>query len=160
MHAWLLHYYWAKTQCKTTDLVQLNVRLNINWTVLFFLSFSPCHLRFLSSIWPDLVQPEAEDYLGSHDPWRMSAQIMPEAWFVVWGRISTAHNSCDTLNLFVIYFLTAETIGFVDKLFECLTTKNYLGNPVAKEVPKEEVKPPAVKPDVVEVRRDGEKCIS
>ncbi|KAM9333706.1 RNA-binding protein 27 isoform 2-T2 [Pholidichthys leucotaenia] len=42
-------------------------------------------------------------------------------------------------------FLQKETIGFVDKLFECLTTKNYLGNPVAKETPKEEVKAPAVK---------------
>ncbi|XP_074527522.1 RNA-binding protein 27 isoform X2 [Halichoeres trimaculatus] len=47
-------------------------------------------------------------------------------------------------------FLQKETVGFVDKLFECLTTKNYLGNPLAKEVPKEEVKPPAVKPEVVE----------
>lgn len=46
----------------------------------------------------------------------------------------------------------AETTGFVDKLFECLTTKNYLGNPPAKESPKEEVKPTAVKSDVVEVR--------
>lgn len=43
-----------------------------------------------------------------------------------------------------------ETTGFVDKLFECLTTKIYLGNPAAKEeskIPvqkleeKEEVKP-------------------
>ncbi|XP_030009888.1 RNA-binding protein 27 isoform X3 [Sphaeramia orbicularis] len=47
-------------------------------------------------------------------------------------------------------FLQKETIGFVDKLFECLTTKNYLGNPPAKEAPKEEVKQPAVKTDVVE----------
>lgn len=46
----------------------------------------------------------------------------------------------------------AETMGFVDKLFECLTTKNYLGIPAVKEPPKEEVKPAAVKPDVVEVR--------
>lgn len=45
-----------------------------------------------------------------------------------------------------------ETVGFVDKLFESLTTKNYLGNPAAKEPPKEEVKPPAVKTDVVEVK--------
>lgn len=44
-------------------------------------------------------------------------------------------------------------MGFVDKLFECLTTKNYLGIPTAKEAPKEEVKPPAVKSDAVEVRR-------
>lgn len=43
----------------------------------------------------------------------------------------------------------------MDKLFECLTTKNYLGNPVAKEAPKEEVKLPAVKSDVVEVRGIG-----
>ncbi|XP_040005857.1 RNA-binding protein 27 isoform X4 [Xiphias gladius] len=47
-------------------------------------------------------------------------------------------------------FLQKETTGFVDKLFECLTTKNYLGNPAAKEAPKEEVKLPAVKSDVVE----------
>uniref|UniRef100_A0A669D4M4 RNA binding motif protein 27 n=1 Tax=Oreochromis niloticus TaxID=8128 RepID=A0A669D4M4_ORENI len=47
-------------------------------------------------------------------------------------------------------FLQKETVGFVDKLFECLTTKNYLGNPAAKETPKEEIKPPAVKADVVE----------
>uniref|UniRef100_A0A8C3FYZ8 RNA binding motif protein 27 n=1 Tax=Cyclopterus lumpus TaxID=8103 RepID=A0A8C3FYZ8_CYCLU len=52
-------------------------------------------------------------------------------------------------------FLQKETTGFVDKLFESLTTKNYLGNPPAKEVPKEEVKPPAVKADGVEVRRIG-----
>ncbi|XP_044077464.1 RNA-binding protein 27 isoform X2 [Siniperca chuatsi] len=50
-------------------------------------------------------------------------------------------------------FLQKETTGFVDKLFECLTTKNYLGNPAVKEAPKEEVKPPAVKSDVVDVRR-------
>uniref|UniRef100_A0A673M6H3 RNA-binding protein 27-like n=1 Tax=Sinocyclocheilus rhinocerous TaxID=307959 RepID=A0A673M6H3_9TELE len=30
-------------------------------------------------------------------------------------------------------FLQKETTGFVDKLFECLSTKNYLGNPAAKE---------------------------
>uniref|UniRef100_A0A3Q3WSJ9 Uncharacterized protein n=1 Tax=Mola mola TaxID=94237 RepID=A0A3Q3WSJ9_MOLML len=56
-------------------------------------------------------------------------------------------------------FLQKETMGFVDKLFECLTTKNYLGIPAAKEAPKEEIKPPAVKADVVEVRA-GVKCIS
>lgn len=56
----------------------------------------------------------------------------------------------------MICFVLAETMGFVDKLFECLTTKNYLGNPAAKEVPKEEIKPPAVKSDVVEVRRVSE----
>ncbi|XP_033466974.1 RNA-binding protein 27 isoform X2 [Epinephelus lanceolatus] len=53
-------------------------------------------------------------------------------------------------------FLQKETTGFVDKLFECLTTKNYLGNPAAKEVPKEEVKPPAVKSDVVEAETPEE----
>lgn len=52
----------------------------------------------------------------------------------------------------MINFASAETMGFVDKLFECLTTKNYLGIPAAKEAPKEEAKPPAVKSDVVEVR--------
>uniref|UniRef100_A0A671KV62 RNA-binding protein 27-like n=1 Tax=Sinocyclocheilus anshuiensis TaxID=1608454 RepID=A0A671KV62_9TELE len=30
-------------------------------------------------------------------------------------------------------FLQKDTTGFVDKLFECLSTKNYLGNPAAKE---------------------------
>ncbi|XP_037604559.1 RNA-binding protein 27 isoform X2 [Sebastes umbrosus] len=53
-------------------------------------------------------------------------------------------------------FLQKETTGFVDKLFECLTTKNYLGIPAAKEVPKEEVKPPAVKSDVVEAETPEE----
>lgn len=47
-------------------------------------------------------------------------------------------------------FLQKETVGFVDKLFECLTTKNYLGNPSPKEPPKEEVKPPVVKTEIVE----------
>lgn len=47
-------------------------------------------------------------------------------------------------------FLQKETVGFVDKLFESLTTKNYLGNPPVKETPKEEVKQPPVKSDVVE----------
>uniref|UniRef100_A0A4W6EY09 RNA binding motif protein 27 n=1 Tax=Lates calcarifer TaxID=8187 RepID=A0A4W6EY09_LATCA len=56
-------------------------------------------------------------------------------------------------------FLQKETTGFVDKLFECLTTKNYLGNPAVKEAPKEEVKPPAVKSDVVEVRKVAEKWL-
>ena len=45
-----------------------------------------------------------------------------------------------------------ETTGFVDKLFECLTTKNYLGNPTMKEPAKEEVKPAVVKAEVPEVR--------
>ncbi|XP_062289180.1 RNA-binding protein 27 [Scomber scombrus] len=53
-------------------------------------------------------------------------------------------------------FLQKETTGFVDKLFECLTTKNYLGNSAAKEVPKEEIKPPAVKSDVVEAETPEE----
>ncbi|XP_027129374.1 RNA-binding protein 27 isoform X3 [Larimichthys crocea] len=53
-------------------------------------------------------------------------------------------------------FLQKETMGFVDKLFECLTTKNYLGIPAAKEAPKEEVKPPAVKSDVVEAETPEE----
>ncbi|XP_030601971.1 RNA-binding protein 27 isoform X3 [Archocentrus centrarchus] len=47
-------------------------------------------------------------------------------------------------------FLQKETVGFVDKLFECLTTKNYLGNPAAKETPKEEIKLPAMKADIIE----------
>lgn len=42
-------------------------------------------------------------------------------------------------------FLQKETTGFVEKLFESLTTKNYLGNPPAKDVPKEETKAPAPK---------------
>lgn len=33
-------------------------------------------------------------------------------------------------------FTFTETTGFVDKLFECLTTKNYLGNPPVKEESK------------------------
>lgn len=49
-------------------------------------------------------------------------------------------------------FPIAETTGFVDKLFECLTTKNYLGNPPPKEVPKEEPKLPVLKQEPVEVR--------
>ncbi|KAM7398273.1 hypothetical protein PAMA_006264 [Pampus argenteus] len=53
-------------------------------------------------------------------------------------------------------FLQKETMGFVDKLFECLTSKNYLGNPSAKEVPKEEIKPSAVKSDVVEAETPEE----
>ncbi|XP_041657613.1 RNA-binding protein 27 isoform X3 [Cheilinus undulatus] len=53
-------------------------------------------------------------------------------------------------------FLQKETVGFVDKLFECLTTKNYLGNPTVKEAPKEEVKPPVVKLDVVETETPEE----
>lgn len=43
-------------------------------------------------------------------------------------------------------------MGFVDKLFECLTTKNYLGIPSDKDVSKEEVKPVVAKSDAVEVR--------
>ncbi|KAM6970763.1 RNA-binding protein 27 [Aplochiton taeniatus] len=48
-------------------------------------------------------------------------------------------------------FLQKETTGFVDKLFECLTTKNYLGSPPAKETPKEEIKPTVAKSEPVEV---------
>lgn len=55
----------------------------------------------------------------------------------------------------MLHVVFTETTGFVDKLFESLTTKNYLGNPAAKEVPKEEVKPPAVKAETVEVRRES-----
>lgn len=52
-----------------------------------------------------------------------------------------------------LFFLSvSETVKFVDSLFESLTTKNYLGNPAAKEAPKEEVKPAANKADVVEVK--------
>ncbi|XP_054907505.1 RNA-binding protein 26 isoform X1 [Poeciliopsis prolifica] len=53
-------------------------------------------------------------------------------------------------------FLQKETIGFVDKLFESLTTKSYLGNPAAKEGPKEEVKPATLKADVVEAETPEE----
>lgn len=71
----------------------------------------------------------------------------------------TATNSSEILNLFTrLIFVITETTGFVDKLFECLTTKNYLGIPAPKEAHKEEVKPPAVKSDVVEVRASA-KCI-
>lgn len=89
----------------------------------------------------------------------MSGDFMPEGQFALQGRMGEWANlriiqviqkiqSVDKIN-----FVIAETMGFVDKLFECLTTKNYLGIPAAKETPKEEVKPPAVKSDVVEVRR-------
>lgn len=47
-------------------------------------------------------------------------------------------------------------MGFVDKLFECLTTKNYLGISSEKDVPKEEVKPVVVKSDAVEVKEMSE----
>ncbi|XP_061595453.1 RNA-binding protein 27 isoform X1 [Cololabis saira] len=53
-------------------------------------------------------------------------------------------------------FLQKETVGFVDKLFECLTSKNYLGNPAAKEAPKEEVTAPAVKTDADEAETPEE----
>ncbi|XP_057676444.1 RNA-binding protein 27 isoform X2 [Corythoichthys intestinalis] len=53
-------------------------------------------------------------------------------------------------------FLQKETVGFVDKLFECLTSKNYQGNPVAKEVPKEVVNLPPLKSDAVEVEAQEE----
>lgn len=51
-----------------------------------------------------------------------------------------------------------ETVGFVDKLFECLTSKNYQGNSVAKEAPKEVVNLPPAKSDAVEVRRNQLLC--
>ncbi|XP_056911505.1 RNA-binding protein 27 isoform X2 [Takifugu flavidus] len=47
-------------------------------------------------------------------------------------------------------FLQKETMAFVDKLFECLSTKSYLGIPSDKDVSKEEVKPVVVKSDAVE----------
>uniref|UniRef100_A0A674NTF7 RNA binding motif protein 27 n=1 Tax=Takifugu rubripes TaxID=31033 RepID=A0A674NTF7_TAKRU len=50
-------------------------------------------------------------------------------------------------------FLQKETMAFVDKLFECLSTKSYLGIPSDKDVSKEEVKPVVVKSDAVEVRK-------
>ncbi|KAM6907882.1 RNA-binding protein 27 [Xenentodon cancila] len=53
-------------------------------------------------------------------------------------------------------FLQKETVGFVDKLFECLTSKNYLGNTAAKEAPKEEVKVPVVKTDADEAETPEE----
>ncbi|XP_061608149.1 RNA-binding protein 27 isoform X1 [Phyllopteryx taeniolatus] len=53
-------------------------------------------------------------------------------------------------------FLQKETIGFVDKLFECLTSKNYQGNPIAKEVPKEVVNLPPAKSDALEIEAPEE----
>ncbi|XP_077402351.1 RNA-binding protein 27 isoform X2 [Vanacampus margaritifer] len=53
-------------------------------------------------------------------------------------------------------FLQKETVGFVDKLFECLTSKNYHGNPVAKEAPKEAVNIPPAKSDAVEIETPEE----
>lgn len=47
-------------------------------------------------------------------------------------------------------------MGFVDKLFECLTTKNYLGISSEKDVSKDEVKPVVVKSDAVEVKEMSE----
>nr|XP_023698175.1 RNA-binding protein 27 isoform X2 [Paramormyrops kingsleyae] len=44
-------------------------------------------------------------------------------------------------------FLQKETTGFVDKLFECLTTRNYLANTEVKEVQKLETKSSAPKPE-------------
>uniref|UniRef100_A0AAY4AVG2 RNA-binding protein 27 n=1 Tax=Denticeps clupeoides TaxID=299321 RepID=A0AAY4AVG2_9TELE len=44
-------------------------------------------------------------------------------------------------------FLQKETTGFVDKLFECLTTKNYLESPPPKEAAKEETKVSQQKPE-------------
>ncbi|XP_075872990.1 RNA-binding protein 27 isoform X5 [Nelusetta ayraudi] len=53
-------------------------------------------------------------------------------------------------------FLQKETMGFVDKLFECLSTKNYLGPPAAKEAPKEEVRPAALKSELAEAEAPEE----
>ncbi|XP_061658879.1 RNA-binding protein 27 isoform X2 [Syngnathoides biaculeatus] len=53
-------------------------------------------------------------------------------------------------------FLQKETVGFVDKLFECLTSKNYQGNPVVKELPKEAVNLPPAKSDVLEIEAPEE----
>ncbi|XP_019719709.1 RNA-binding protein 27 isoform X2 [Hippocampus comes] len=53
-------------------------------------------------------------------------------------------------------FLQKETVGFVDKLFECLTSKNYQGNSVAKEAPKEVVNLPPAKSDAVEIETPEE----
>lgn len=54
---------------------------------------------------------------------------------------------CTKIPFVDVFFdvVVAETVGFVDKLFECLTTKIYLGNTAPKEAPKEEVQAPAVK---------------
>ncbi|KAI5610636.1 RNA-binding protein 27 isoform X2, partial [Silurus asotus] len=49
--------------------------------------------------------------------------------------------------------INEETTGFVEKLFECLATKNYLGNPPAKELPKEELK--ALPPKPAEAEEAG-----
>ncbi|XP_068187661.1 RNA-binding protein 27 isoform X2 [Antennarius striatus] len=54
-------------------------------------------------------------------------------------------------------FLQKETMGFVDKLFECLMTKNYLGIPAAMETPKEEVKLPLIKSDIMEAETPEER---
>lgn len=54
----------------------------------------------------------------------------------------------------------SETMGFVDKLFECLSTKNYLGPPAVKEAQKEEVKPVALKSDIVEVHEKPKLCFA
>ncbi|XP_037125116.1 RNA-binding protein 27 isoform X1 [Syngnathus acus] len=53
-------------------------------------------------------------------------------------------------------FLQKETVGFVDKLFECLTSKNYQGNPIAKEAPKEVVNVPPAKSDAAEIEAPEE----
>ncbi|XP_051902570.1 RNA-binding protein 27 isoform X1 [Hippocampus zosterae] len=53
-------------------------------------------------------------------------------------------------------FLQKETVGFVDKLFESLTSKNYQGNSVAKEAPKEVVNLPPAKSDAVEIETPEE----
>ncbi|XP_057216774.1 RNA-binding protein 27 isoform X2 [Triplophysa rosa] len=51
-------------------------------------------------------------------------------------------------------FLQKETTGFVNNLFECLTTKNYLGNPPAKEESKTPVQKVEEKEETAHVEDD------
>ncbi|KAA0720438.1 RNA-binding protein 27 [Triplophysa tibetana] len=51
-------------------------------------------------------------------------------------------------------FLQKETTGFVDNLFACLTTKNYLGNPPAKEDIKTPVQKAEEKEETAHVEDD------
>lgn len=53
-------------------------------------------------------------------------------------------------------FLQKETTGFVDKLFECLTTKNYLGPPAVKEEVKIPVQKLEEKEETAHVEDDRE----
>lgn len=68
------------------------------------------------------------------------------------GSVLSTSQHCLKQNCLCFILSLAETMGFVDKLFECLATKNYLGIPSEKDVPKEEVKPVVVKSDAVEVK--------